>query len=305
MKPPPQFPLLEGLAMIPSTPTSDSSSPTISRADFLRLGGAAVAGLGVAGAASLTQVPDAHALSPAFLAGVTVQNYGKVTGSSITGTWKIGGTDLGISTHTNDGRIITIFGDTWEDDRALGTKNWRSPVALYSSYRTNPTSKIQWTSAAGPNPSQARQLVDYSHAGGQTFLPTDAITLGDGIFVWMTFNQNYPRVKHTEIWSSHDNGRTWRRSRPIFDGNYRGGILQMVSWAFNPADKYVYIISSRFDRSTHYYMFRVPSNDIFNTAKYQPWGWTSATGWKWGNNPTPVLEGTFGEMSLRDRKSVV
>jgi Domain of unknown function (DUF4185) len=45
-------------------------------------------------------------------------------------------------------------------------------------------------------------------------------------------------------------------------------------------------------------MRRVPAERFADPGAYEGWGF-DAGGWAWRNEPTPVLEGGFGEMCLR------
>ncbi|SIO87775.1 DUF4185 domain-containing protein [Nocardiopsis sp. JB363] len=45
-------------------------------------------------------------------------------------------------------------------------------------------------------------------------------------------------------------------------------------------------------------MHRAPSTAIADPAACEPWGYRDGA-WDWGNPPTPVLDGAFGEMCLR------
>lgn len=38
---------------------------------------------------------------------------------------------------------------------------------------------------------------------------------------------------------------------------------------------------------------------VLEPAAYEDWGWRPQTGWRWGQPCTPILEGTFGEPSVR------
>src|SRR5690625_2821330 len=54
-----------------------------------------------------------------------------VTGPGITTRFRMEATDLGAPAVTPDGRILVIFGDTFEE-AAVGSSWWRSPVGLFA-----------------------------------------------------------------------------------------------------------------------------------------------------------------------------
>ncbi|MGP5259655.1 DUF4185 domain-containing protein [Brachybacterium paraconglomeratum] len=101
----------------------DSDPRGISRRDsFLALGGVAAAAAGL-GAVGLSATP-AHAAP-------SIQRLGEVTGPGRTDRFGANATDLGIPALAPDGRILTVFGDTFDGPAALHGDN-RAPIALYS-----------------------------------------------------------------------------------------------------------------------------------------------------------------------------
>jgi hypothetical protein len=60
----------------------------------------------------------------------------------------------------------------------------------------------------------------------------------------------------------------------------------------------VYVYSTGFQRDKPIILKRVRAEQIANPAAYEPWGYRDGV-WAWGNPATPILTGSFGEMSLR------
>ncbi|TDD62812.1 DUF4185 domain-containing protein, partial [Kribbella antibiotica] len=62
---------------------------------------------------------------------LTVNKVKDLTGPGLTDRFRMAGTDLGIPARAPDGRMVFVFGDTFEEAR-VGGGWWRSPVALWS-----------------------------------------------------------------------------------------------------------------------------------------------------------------------------
>ncbi|GAA4769490.1 hypothetical protein GCM10023199_58020 [Actinomycetospora chibensis] len=65
--------------------------------------------------------------SPRFVPAAKVTD---LTGPERSTSYGIGGTDLGMPTLTADGRLLLVFGDTFDQFRA-GGPGWRAPTALF------------------------------------------------------------------------------------------------------------------------------------------------------------------------------
>jgi Domain of unknown function (DUF4185) len=57
-----------------------------------------------------------------------------LTGPGHTDRFGIGGTDLGVTVAAPDGRLVSVFGDTF-DNAGVGGPGWRSPVVLFGDPR--------------------------------------------------------------------------------------------------------------------------------------------------------------------------
>lgn len=208
----------------------------------------------------------------------------------------VGGTDLGIAVRQPDGNIAYIFGDTFEQ-MTVGGPGWRSPVLLRSA-PGRPDGCIEFISAAGG--AYAKQILDYRHDGPDysTWLPSDAITIGDRMYLHFMVNQGLGNVRWTQIAYSDDNGEHWQVSHDaVWPGNANSNLQQLWTWELGD-DGYVYIFSTSFTRSDPIILHRVTQENILNPSAYEPWGYRDDA-WGWGNPATHVLPGAFGEMSLR------
>ncbi|MGH3659769.1 MAG: DUF4185 domain-containing protein, partial [Micromonosporaceae bacterium] len=109
-----------------------------------------------------------------------------LTGPGHTDRFGIGGTDLGVTVAAPDGRLVSVFGDTF-DNAGVGGPGWRSPVVLFGDPATARTG-IVWAGAAGPG-DYAHQVLAYEHGAiidghtVTTVLPTDIITIGDEMYL--------------------------------------------------------------------------------------------------------------------------
>jgi hypothetical protein len=210
------------------------------------------------------------------------------------GRFGVGGTDLGIAVRQPNGKIAYIFGDTFEQD-GVGGPGWRSPVLLRSEPGLG-ANGVDFTGAAGGQ--YAKQILDYAHDNGTTWLPSDAITIGNRMYLHFIVNQGLGNVDHTGIAYSDDNGENWTVSGARWAGTENDSLRQLWTWE-RGCDGYVYTLSTKFiSRDRSIILHRVPEDKILDRNAYEPWGW-DGTQWGWGNPATIVLDGAFGEMSLR------
>jgi hypothetical protein len=264
------------------------------RVTFLRTAaaaaGAAVAGgLGLSAPASASRAPA----SPSPRAS-QVNKIADLTGPGLTTRFRMEATDLGIPVRTPDGRLLFVFGDTFEG-AAVGAGWWRSPVALWST--TSDLNAGTWSGAVGGD--AAQQLWAYEHDNPEfsTVLPSDVITIGGTIYLHAMVNKGLGNVVWTEVWRSDDNGATWIHTGAKWPSDLHGGMFQMLSWGLGN-DGFVYVYSTGFQRDKPIILHRVRAELITDLAAYEPWGYRDGV-WAWGNPPTPILEGAFGELCLR------
>jgi N-acetyl-anhydromuramyl-L-alanine amidase AmpD len=223
-----------------------------------------------------------------------------VTGPGLTDRFGMAATDLGVMTRTPSGRILAVFGDTFREPW-VGGGDWRAPVALFSDTK-NLDDGLVWNEAAGGDPTYARQLWPYPHhldGGLTTVLPSDVMTIGESIYLHASAHFPFGNVGFTEIWKSIDDGHTWFRIGPRWDPHIHGGLAQLWTWDVGD-DGWVYVLSTAFriERDRPIILRRVPADRIADPSAYEGWGF-GASGWAWRNEPTPVLEGGFGELCLR------
>ncbi len=224
-----------------------------------------------------------------------------LTGPGHTDAFGIGGTDLGAAATAPDGRLVVVFGDTFEH-AGVGGRGWRSPVVLFADPDSVATG-LRWTGSAGPSRDYADQVVDYRHgkkiAGRRitTVLPTDLITVGDSMYLHVMACQGLGNVHWTEIHRSWDDGVTWHPSGTWWPGDAHHGHFQMLTWELGP-DGYVYALTTGFQRDKGLLLHRVPAEDLLDPAAWEGWGFADGT-WAWGRPPTIVAPGAFGELSLR------
>jgi Domain of unknown function (DUF4185) len=236
-----------------------------------------------------------------------VEGYvGDMTGPGITDTWGVTATDLGVSAVAPNGKLVSVFGDTFSGT-TVGQGDWRAPVALLGSGDTN--NRIQYQSAGGANPDYAQQLWSYVHdnppwnqGGISTVIPSDVLVVGQTMYLHAIVNRGFGNVIWTGIWTSTDNGVTWDEmgAKATFPASLYNGYAQLWSWDFNPDDGWVYIVSTGFQRDKGIILRRVRPADIGDMSQYSGWGWADNQ-WGWDNTPTPITPPaeTWGELTLR------
>ncbi|MGH8792457.1 MAG: DUF4185 domain-containing protein [Stackebrandtia sp.] len=262
----------------------------IKRSTFLK----AAAGIGgglLAGGSAFAFADDSEP-SPREL---DVVKMGDLTGPDLTTRFRMEATDLGVPARTPDGRLLFVFGDTFESAQ-VGGGWWRSPVALWSE-TSDLNAVVTWSGAVGGD--AAQQLWEYDHDNPEfsTVLPSDVITVGNTMYLHVMVNKDLGNVVWTEIWRSDDSGATWVHTGAKFQPDLHGGLFQLWTWGLGD-DGFVYVYSTGFQRDKPMILHRVPSDRIADPAAYEPWGWLNDA-WAWGNAPTPILDGQFGEMCLR------
>lgn len=276
-------------------PRRRATAEGLSRSDFLRWSATAAVGAGVLGVAGASGV----SFAPAARAAGTTERIGPITGPGLTTAFRMEATDLGIPVRCPDGRVLYVFGDTFERAGVpLGEAGfWRSPTGLYTD-GGHPGEGIAFTGAVGGG--QAEQMIPYEHGAGgvNTRIPADVINV-DGVlymYVWLS-GEHFGDLMGTEVWSSGDNGASWQLTGATWPADAFGGILHNITWELG-GDRFVYMYASKY-RNGPLHMFRVHADHIGDAGAYEPWGWTEEGGWAWGHAPTPIRPGTYGEMCLR------
>ncbi|WP_232663603.1 DUF4185 domain-containing protein [Pseudonocardia sp. TRM90224] len=230
----------------------------------------------------------------------TARKITDLTGPGHTDRFGIGGTDLGATTTAPDGRLVSVFGDTFER-ATVGGRGWRSPVILFGDPASVATG-IEWTGSAGEG-DYAHQVCDYRHnrwvdgCRVVTKLPTDVIRIGDTLYLHVMVCRELGTVHWTELHSSRDNGVTWEVTDARWPGDHLGGLFQMLTWEIG-GDGYVYAFTTGFQRAHGLIQHRVPEHAVTDPAAWESWGFSDGS-WGWGRPPTITLPGRFGELSLR------
>src|ERR1700712_4310420 len=142
-----------------------------------------------------------------------------LTGPGLTDRFGVGGTDLGATVAAPDGRLVSVFGYTFES-AGVGGPGWRSPVVLFAD-PGSVAEGLRWTGSAGPD-EYAQQVVDYTHHGLRrvgrgafawrqvsTVLATDVITLRGDVWLHVMACRGLGNVRATELHRSRDAGVTW------------------------------------------------------------------------------------------------
>jgi Domain of unknown function (DUF4185) len=229
-----------------------------------------------------------------------------LTGPRLTSRWGVTCTDLGASALAPNGKLVSVFGDTFSGHR-VGEGDWRSPIALIGTGDANHV--ITYERAGGEDPNYARQLWHYVHddagtgwtrGGISTVIPSDLLRLDDSLYLHAIVNRGYSNVIWTEIWKSDDSAVSWTNIGAQFPADLHAGYAQCWSWDYNPDDGWVYVVSTGFQRDKGIILRRVRPDHLGDVSRYA--GWDRRDGrWRWGDEPTPITPAgeTWGELSFR------
>lgn len=231
-----------------------------------------------------------------------------VTGPRRTTRWGVRCTDLGASVVAPNGKLVSVFGDTFSG-RKVGQGDWRSPVVLIGTGDAN--NEIVYERAGGDDPDYAHQLWPYIHddaatgwtqGGISTVIPSDLLCVEDSIYLHAIVNQGFGNVIWTEIWKSDDSGVSWSHmgEDAKFPADLHDGYAQCWSWDYEPDDGWVYVVATGFQRDKGIILMRVRPEDIGQQTRYISWGYTAGQ-WGWGDAATPITPGgeQWGELTFR------
>ena len=138
-----------------------------------------------------------------------------LTGPGLTERWGVTCTDLGASVVAPNGKLVSVFGDTFSGHK-VGQGDWRSPVVLIGTGDAD--HEIVYERAGGEDAGFARQLWHYVHddpssgwsrSGISTVIPSDLLRVDDSIYLHAIVNRGFGNVVWTEIWRSDDSGVSW------------------------------------------------------------------------------------------------
>lgn len=231
-----------------------------------------------------------------------------LTGPGLTDRWGVTCTDLGASVVAPNGKLVSVFGDTFSR-RRVGEGDWRSPVVLIGAGDAD--HEIVYERAGGDDPDYARQLWHYIHddaatgwtrGGISTVIPSDLLRVDESIYLHAIVNRGLGTVIWTEIWRSDDSGISWSHmgEKAKFDANLHGGHAQCWSWDYDPDDGWVYVVATGFQRDKGIILMRVRPEHIGDRTRYSCWGFADGR-WAWRNHATPITPDgeRWGELTFR------
>lgn len=231
-----------------------------------------------------------------------------LTGPGLTDRWGVTCTDLGACVVAPNGKLVSVFGDTFSG-RKVGEGDWRSPVVLIGTGDAD--HEIVYERAGGEDPDYARQLWHYTHddaatgwtrGGISTVIPSDLLRVGDSIYLHAIVNRGFGTVIWTEIWRSDDSGISWTHmgEKAKFDADLHGGHAQCWSWDYDPDDDWVYVVATGFQRDKGIILMRVRPEHIGDRSRYSCWGYADGH-WAWRNHASPITPDgeKWGELTFR------
>ena len=215
-----------------------------------------------------------------------------LTGPGLTERWGVTCADLGPSVVAPNGKLVSVFGDTFSG-RKVGQGDWRSPVVLIGTGDAD--HEIAYERAGGEDPNYARQLWHYihddaatgwTHGGISTVIPSDLLCVDNSIYLHAIVNRGFGNVIWTEIWRSDDSGISWSHigEDAKFPAGHHGGYAQCWSWDYEPDDGWVYVVATGFQRDKGIILMRVRPEHIGQRSRYVSWGHTDGR-WAWGTRP--------------------
>lgn len=234
-----------------------------------------------------------------------VRNLGPIAGTGARrGIPGIGAADLGEIIALPNGRLVSVFGDSFRGDRVGGPDcdHYRSvavPIAGWDDDgRAIYGSPFNRTGGPGapnilfPPPAEALKL-----DADTSTLPGGAIVVDDTTYMLVAGTSALiPTAGSWLIEVNDDPAAGW----PAVPGSWRPGDAapSQVS-GYLAGDGMVYIVGNCFDRSRGVTLYRVSPATVTDRDSWQPW-----TGTDWGTKEDEprVLSGqqTFGELSLRE-----
>lgn len=200
------------------------------------------------------------------------------------------------------GCYALVFGDSFPIRLDPDDPGWISPTIICYDPDMNPIgvpASIDGHPVVDPN-GRARQLWEYRHNNPEfsTVLPTDFIRLGE----WWYVHVMVTRELGDEAWTE------FQRSKDLVTWEHTGKYLAPADpiatmLTFEQVGEWVYVMGTGgLTRNKPIFLWRVWA-EAFPHGDWEPWGWRPTSGWEWGNDPTPILPGLFGELCVRRCKT--
>lgn len=220
--------------------------------------------------------------------------------------WQVCGTDLGIPYLLENNSVGYLFGDTFASRNPEHTtlRGWRSPVMLRSHSLPAVNSPIAFDNAAGArNGAQAPSVMwnGKTTAGEFTVIPNDGLSIPELGLEVISYQSVQRWNSPNGAWQTNYSGLAWStdgthfvRDGPLWpNGSDNSDPFQMMS--LQRDGNFVYAISVRAGRQQGPMMLqRVRSNEVLVRSAWQCWD-----GSDWSQDCHALLNGTFGEPSLR------
>jgi hypothetical protein len=224
--------------------------------------------------------------------------------------FEVCGTDLGepFTLPPNPDGTISIgylFGDTFKvagpflEDVPSGENGYRPQTMLRSNMTPVEGQPIIFDNAAGlQGKGIAPELLYAGHS-----LPNDAVSHPESGEIFVSYQHiiemnavdAYWRTDRASLAVSY-NGNSFETKGPVWENN-PGNTDPFQMWSMQRDGEFVYIVSVRAGRQPGPMMlFRVPWGNMLDQNAYKYW---NGSGWGVKEQATPILDGDFGEPSLR------
>ncbi len=215
---------------------------------------------------------------------------------------RVCGADLGAIVELNDGRYLHLFGDSFQSagphlpDLPDGYDKYRPQTALVTDEIPTHGKPIEFDSALGTDSEGiAPDLFGWGHTitDGVAIPGTDDIAIS---YQNIKGGRPYWKTDQAGIAWSDDGGKTFELTGPIWENN-EDNTDPYQMWSMQQDGNHVYVVSVRAGRQPGPMMlFRVPHNKILEKDAYTYW---NGDGWGEQKDAEPIMEGHFGEPSLR------
>lgn len=224
--------------------------------------------------------------------------------------WGVAATDLGIPYDMHNGQVGYLFGDTVSTMWVQEAKDLRSPVMLLSGIHPGEDGGIFFESAAGVDGDGLAPRLFYNGDHGDdgtgtwefTVLPNDGISFpetGEHIISYtsiMNFTTSWT-PNYAGLAYSTDGNSFSRLPTKWLNNDNNTDPFQM--WTMQRDGDWVYVFTVRCARQYGPMMLqRVPWDKMTDKTEYQGWGWNGED-WGWQRPCSPILDGYFGEPSVR------